>query len=188
MTPLALSMLVHFHTHAPDDAFPDLRANLMDLAWLLEEGIVEDVGEEGELHFSLTGRGVAWLEMILATPLPVQQWSDPRSGEAAKADTADRFLAAIEKLADRPAPVARRTTGGHVPKLPNDFIPWSGGDNPLVPPTGSTTPMHDVIVAYSSGKVSKKMPAQSVVWQHKGGDFDVIGYKAIPVTDAVPAS
>lgn len=26
----------------------------------------------------LTGRGLAWLEMLLATPLPVSRWVDPR--------------------------------------------------------------------------------------------------------------
>lgn len=51
---------------------------------LRNSGLVEDwPGYEGE-RVQASERGKAFIEMILATPLPVQRWIDPRKQEPAQ--------------------------------------------------------------------------------------------------------
>ena len=85
MTPLALEMLIWFHTRAPADAtFPNIRkgpqSEIVD--WFLREGIIFQV-ENADFGFKTTERGDAWLKLCLDTPMPVQLWVDPRNKAAA---------------------------------------------------------------------------------------------------------
>ena len=61
------------------EEYPGLRsdASVADgLGFILINDLARDDGPKG--RFTLTGRGVAFLRILLATPLPVQAWIDPR--------------------------------------------------------------------------------------------------------------
>ena len=46
---------------------------------LLRAGLIRPHLRKDYRDANLTDRGVAYLQMMLATPLPVQAWKDPRS-------------------------------------------------------------------------------------------------------------
>lgn len=192
----AIYVLLHYAEASPEVAPMSSAlspAELVDaIAKLHELGMLEPLNDE-RTDWGLTAKGMQWQTMIEATPMPVQMWSDPRGDVTARAEVADRFLEALDKFASRPAPAAappprhratRLPSEGAPPVLPQGFTPWGGEDvNPVAPPENSTEPMPDVFVMYITGKLSKKMPASTVIWGHKGGDFDVIGYRSERIND-----
>ena len=52
--------------------------------WAAGELEMHDLAERTSAgYWKLTARGEKWLEMLLATPLPVQRWLDPRTPSGA---------------------------------------------------------------------------------------------------------
>lgn len=84
MTPLALEMLIWFCTRAAEAGpFPNLKTHEPQKEirnWMRADGIIEPWDDlSPEPVYRATERGQAWLRMILATPMPVLQWIDPRT-------------------------------------------------------------------------------------------------------------
>lgn len=82
MTPLALEMLIWFHTRgAAAGAFPriELKPQLEVVNWFLDEDIIEPHdGASPQYTYRTTEKGAAWLGMMLETPMPRRVWVDPR--------------------------------------------------------------------------------------------------------------
>jgi hypothetical protein len=84
VSPLTIEMLIWFCTRAPveGNGFPNigLGPQCLIVNQFMDEEIIEiPDGMEGRGLFTATDKGRAWLEMICATPMPVQQWIDPRA-------------------------------------------------------------------------------------------------------------
>ena len=82
MTPLAVEMLLWFHTRATA-AGPFRGITSEPQTEIVRQFILAGVFQrenEGPNLYSTTDKGKAWVEMILATPMPipVQVWRDPR--------------------------------------------------------------------------------------------------------------
>ena len=82
MTPLALEMLVWFHTRAAAAGpFEGIERGPQSeiMRQFLVEGIIEPYDSTSPAHtYRTTDKGRAWLEMILDTPQPKLVWADPR--------------------------------------------------------------------------------------------------------------
>lgn len=83
MTPLAIEMLIWFHTRGAEAGpFPNIRMGSPQgeiVAGFLAEGIIEAYEGTSPQHtYRTTDRGKAWLTMMLDTPMPKQVWIDPR--------------------------------------------------------------------------------------------------------------
>lgn len=82
MTPLALEMLIWFHTRAAAAGpFEGLERGPQSeiMRQFLTEGIIEPYDGTSPAHtYRTTDKGRAWLDMILATPQPRLVWADPR--------------------------------------------------------------------------------------------------------------
>jgi hypothetical protein len=81
MSPLAVEMLIWFCTRAPEaGAFHNIGRDPQQeiFAWFVREGVVD----RGDEFARGTDKGRAWLAMVCATPMPVQQWVDPRDCKA----------------------------------------------------------------------------------------------------------
>lgn len=79
-TPLAVEMMIHFHTSAaPFDrlAYP---ACMETLHWMLKEQLVEPADHGLGSTYRPTSRGQAWAWMLCNTPLPELEWIDRRQG------------------------------------------------------------------------------------------------------------
>jgi len=78
-TPNDLEVLLHYYVSPTPH--PRLTASAVQesISRFLTNGILEksDVWDSG---YTVTNRGKAWLEMLLATPYPVYVWADPRDG------------------------------------------------------------------------------------------------------------
>lgn len=87
MTPLALEMLIWFHTRASSAGpFPNIHLDPQAdiVQWFTEFGIIEPYEGASEAYtYQTTKRGDAWLKLCLNTPMPVQLWVDPRTQVAA---------------------------------------------------------------------------------------------------------
>jgi len=84
MTPLAMEMLIWFYTRAPEAGeFPNIRLGPQSaiVDGFLADAIIEQVEGFSTPIFKTTLKGEAWLKLALQTPVPVQQWVDPRSLE-----------------------------------------------------------------------------------------------------------
>jgi len=84
MTPLALEMLLWFCTRTAEAGpFPNLKTHEPQKEirnWMLADGIIEPWDFfSREPIYRATDKGRAWLDMILATPMPEQKWVDPRT-------------------------------------------------------------------------------------------------------------
>lgn len=51
--------------------------------WLLDEALIDSDNRS-------TSRGVAWIEVICQTPLPVQQWVKPEAAHTKRGEQADK--------------------------------------------------------------------------------------------------
>ena len=79
VTPLMLDMATHYFVHSFAD-YPLILENEVrreQAEFLVEAGILAHSVEPGNTHYRITEKGTAWLEMILATPFPVQRWVAP---------------------------------------------------------------------------------------------------------------
>lgn len=81
MTPLALEMLIWFHTR-PREAGPfphiDYPPQTEIVTRFCQNDLVKPYDIERDGTYRTTERGAAWLELILQTPYPKQLWVDPR--------------------------------------------------------------------------------------------------------------
>lgn len=81
MSPLALDILVWYSTRAAAaGSFEnfDMQPQQEIITYFVAQGILTpdiDVPD----FYRPTDKGRAWLDMILDTPMPVQQWLDPRT-------------------------------------------------------------------------------------------------------------
>jgi predicted transcriptional regulator len=77
-SPLQIKLLLKIHTTQtlkPNDIPSEIHRN--ELKYFITNGLVEKV--EGINHtYALTDKGVAFIEMLLNTPLPELKWIDPR--------------------------------------------------------------------------------------------------------------
>lgn len=80
MTPLALEMLIYFCTRAVPDCEPFHNIQLAPQQeifwWMIDADIIRSTGHRDKPE--ATDKGRAWLALICETPMPVQQWADPR--------------------------------------------------------------------------------------------------------------
>ena len=74
ISPTGLKVLLHLFTVS--SPYPQNRETWFDnlMTQWTEDGIVRAKGDT----YELTHKGCAWMEMILATPMPVERWCDPR--------------------------------------------------------------------------------------------------------------
>ena len=73
ISPAYLEILIHCHC-VPS---PIEDSDAVEL--FLRDGIIEpDPRRNGPGMYQTTDKGAAWLEMMLATPYPVNKWIDPR--------------------------------------------------------------------------------------------------------------
>lgn len=81
MTPLALEMLIWARTRFDFCAFPNLSCAPQQeiFASFRETGVLDE-------RYRLTPLGDAWLSSILATPLPLMRFVDPRTNEVVPHD------------------------------------------------------------------------------------------------------
>lgn len=87
------------------DAHADVSGDLQEATdWLLTFGLI---GPDDAMITALTDKGRAWLDLILATPLPVQLavWGDPRAERSTMVSLAD-VAAMIRSAPPAAAPVA----------------------------------------------------------------------------------
>lgn len=79
---LAIEMLCWFH-HSSHAEYPGFdKPAQAEMARSFEaDGIAEPLPGAPQGCWRLTAKGQAWLRMIKATPMPVQQWIDPRGLE-----------------------------------------------------------------------------------------------------------
>ena len=152
----------------------------VDRGFLVMQELVDGDGSADRI----TARGEAWLAMIEATPLPVQQWIDPRAklpdlGEfrgfvessAIKANTAD-MIASLKRDSAANAP--------QLPELPDGFIGWAGqlgtvfdkelGANVKVTVPNGIGVDRNVVVFQRNGKIrtvqgQQQFPAGAINWE-----------------------
>jgi hypothetical protein len=80
MSPLAVEMLIWFCTRGAEAGpFHNIGRDPQQeiLSWFLRDGIID----RGDEFARATDKGKAWLSLILNTPMPVNRWTDPRSGK-----------------------------------------------------------------------------------------------------------
>lgn len=171
MTPLALEMLIYYCTRSQPAAGPFPNERMEPQKEILrnlraKEVLVEQQVGDGNTYHEATAKGQAWLAMILETPLPVQQWIDPRAGSFTVVD-----LAPGQRLADV-VPVPRETP------LPDGFTAFAGALPAGTLPVGLQRDT-EIEVVWRNGK--RKFPvAGSVNWTSRNKPDDVIGYRVLP--------
>lgn len=197
MTPLAFEMLLmsSLGRNAGIEIPGYTHSNPREWAEVVEyaaaEGLWSDTG--------ITARCRAWLEMIHAVPLPVQQWADPRDGVVNIGEYTrhqeDYTRAAPPPRAESVTVITPEAKAAAyiatLPNIPDDFILNPGLISRL--PEGLRAG-DDVELIYRDGKIGKParvgtradvQPAASVNWQHRGGDDDVIGYKPLAMPEII---
>lgn len=172
MTPLAISSLLlistgTWSTSLDGDAREELHSH-------------ELIGHyDADNHEAITPRGAAYVALLLATPLPVQQWVDPRG----RIDDAQAQY--LKPLIDRSASIAEQMGFEQTPKhrgeLPDgfQFIPHDLKPGELPPNLGRD---HNVEILDASGK-RKVMLAGSVNWQNKGKKDSPVAYRGLGEAD-----
>jgi hypothetical protein len=175
MTPLALEMLVYFCTRAVPEAdpFPNIHLNPQQeiVRWMEDAGVIRQSGHKDKPI--ATDKGRAWLDMILETPMPVQQWIDPRAGaDFIPAATIERTSLAIfggHTFVDRPNAASEPMP----PKLPDGFTAWGGKLGTVYDPGLKT----DVKVTVPNGI---GVDTNVVVFQRNGQLRNVKGQQRFP--------
>jgi hypothetical protein len=76
ITPLLIEILLHCHYSPEPHPRVHVSAIAEALAAFMREGMIEPREVRG--CYQTTERGAAWVEMLCATPFPVQAWIDPR--------------------------------------------------------------------------------------------------------------
>ena len=80
MTPFELDILLHYHCIAKDcracvenvPIWPQTRD------WMLSEGLLKTPSRMDSRTYDLTERGEAYIQAVLAMPLPVSKWVIPQ--------------------------------------------------------------------------------------------------------------
>lgn len=171
------------------------------LAFLLGNGLVNPAGAS----FAITGRGQAWLQMLLTSPLPVQAWIDPRRHEpGAFADWSPATIAAPRSagvvIGAPPAPavappiaepvietsidpeILRRAEaslaagrGGVIVEAP---LPegFTPWDGPTPAPPKDIRHDTFIVAFHRDGTISRQF-AGSINWKNRGKRHDVVGYQ-----------
>lgn len=139
--------------------------------------------------FVLSERGALWLEMIFGTPLPVQQWTDPRTGRpyippaeqgrrlpdpaplVFRAPQIVQQMVAHPGSADVSMPVAYAD-------VPEGFTPWAGIKRP------ETVAHNDFVEVYRRNGERARMYAASINWKVTDRADDVVGFMVIPEPEA----
>lgn len=164
--------------------------------WLRDADLVAD--DDAGIA-AVTPKGRAWLNLLIATPLPVkiERWGDPRADGAPAAPPAPApaldagvLAAAIVKaaaLVGQPvgvvAPPARPQSTG---PAPGDVFEVPTGYNPNrftnVPPGQLPHGMQrdwELEVIWRDGH-PRRMIAGTVIWRHTGKKDDVMAYRLVP--------
>lgn len=88
MSPLKLSLCLHYHSSVEDDPWVDSGAPIADstMQELIQDGLLTDLLDERcstrpNQRFRPTPKLHAFVAMLEATPLPENRWLDPRTGE-----------------------------------------------------------------------------------------------------------
>lgn len=135
------------------------------------------VGRDNDGAFILSERGSIWLDMILATPLPQQQWIDPRFSGSPAAQSApaaaERPVAATTAQTKAPAAVP-----ADLPQvdIPDGFIPVAPGS--MSRPESLQTGKEFVHVIRRNGD-HQQLYAASVNWKDNGKPDDPIAFKEV---------
>lgn len=144
-------------------------ADGVDKTLLRDWGLLNETG-------GLTLKGEAWLAMILATPLPVQQWIDPRASNGqvydwkrVDASNLGDFRGANFGVVEGKVIVAEPD----LPKLPDGFTAWGGELGTRFDPELKA----DVAVTVPNGI---GVDAIVVVFQRNGKVRDVKGQQRFP--------
>jgi hypothetical protein len=75
MTPVALSVILHYHYQTcPHPEYGSKSVNSTIKAFVAD-GILMIIGED---EFRTTERGSVFVEMLCDTPFPIESWKDPR--------------------------------------------------------------------------------------------------------------
>lgn len=197
MTPLALEMLIRWSRPNNGLSVGEGPSEARDAHAELEgDGLV--------VGYEVTDRGRAYIAMILETPLPVQQWVDPRDGlgfvmglegrtvtaladgltprQRAQRDRRAREagkMTFVPKASDIPAVAAaiQEALADDAP-IPPGFNAWDG--SAATPP--GLKPDQPVEVMRRNGKIVSKVGgdqlyAVSVNWKHNGKPDDTIAYR-----------
>ncbi len=150
-------------------------ADGVDRGILVMSGLLDDAGR-------ITDRGHAWLAMIEATPLPVQQWIDPRASLRAAQEAEGMFSPHKADPAAMRAYVAATVASmqPELPPLPDGFTAWGGElgtvfDKELKADVKVTVPNGigvdtNVVVFQRNGKVrdvkgQQRFPAGTINWE-----------------------
>lgn len=131
MTPLALEMLLAFASDRPC-----IDADSLDAVPLVEAGLIEAlraVDGGGAYRANLTDRGEAFVAMLTACPLPVQQWVDPRQPSGGRI-AGDDFTAVTYEFTPGGLDIPRRVA------REDRIVPGTA----LEVPTGFTLVPHDI--------------------------------------------
>jgi hypothetical protein len=81
MSPSDLEVLVYCHARVGVHPRIDAPAVRDAIERFRSAGIIEEYSYPKHREFYTTDKGVAWLEMILRTPMPIEAWIDPRTKE-----------------------------------------------------------------------------------------------------------
>jgi hypothetical protein len=168
MTPRTLEYLCSLTTSTAD----------LGLDQLVSDGIIVPAGPSSH---ELTDRGRAWLDMILETPMPVQQWIDPRqpnvtlAGEVARRTAQRAFDSVVGATAAKPDPA---------PPVPPGYTPHDGTGRPPIWDENGKVGMPDVVLIYRGLPKPKqqrpnRLPLGSVNWKWGAApsNDDVVGYR-----------
>jgi len=77
ITPCHLEILMHYYVSPTVYPQHDAPAVIEYTQWLVDNGVLES-HLDGESGYEVTEKGKAWIDLILATPMPVMKWCDPR--------------------------------------------------------------------------------------------------------------
>lgn len=79
MTPLEINVLLHIHCVAEpiENLGSHSSAQRDAVTWFKTEGLIQSDTESG-CAYSLTDRGRAYVQFLMAMPLPVAKWTIPQ--------------------------------------------------------------------------------------------------------------
>ncbi len=81
LVPVDLEFFLHCHYKTEPHPQADAPSYQSAKNKLLKARIIAETPEGCEKRYTTTERGWKWLQMLLSTPYPTQQWSDPREDQ-----------------------------------------------------------------------------------------------------------
>jgi len=80
MTPLHIRLMLHYYAIASEYEPLEAKATQEYLTELVNDGLLKyRVPNDYTNSYEATERGKIWVQMILNTPYPQQEWVDPRN-------------------------------------------------------------------------------------------------------------